>query len=126
MVWYLIDVCIKKQTLHDHLEIWNFPSCIAEYFSMLEEKFHLTAWPHDILYVFQANCFIKQVILYFWSVPTCIHLIENLAIVFIAHLTLVVQTLDSTMHRINRYPVDKYYENQLCYPLDSDLTSGKR
>ena len=41
-------------------------------------------------------------------------------------LALVVQTLDSTIHRINRYPVDKYYENQLCYPLDSDLTSGKR
>lgn len=88
MVWYLIDVCIKNRTLHDHLEIWNFPSCIEEYFSMLEEKFHLTALPRNILYVFQTKCFIKQVISYFWSVPTCIHLIENLAIVFITHLDL--------------------------------------
>ena len=85
-MWYLIDVCIKNRTLHDHLEIWNFPSCIEEYFSMLEEKFHLTALPRNILYVFQTKCFIKQVISYFWSVPTCIHLIENLAIVFITHL----------------------------------------
>lgn len=55
---------------------------------MLEEKFHLTALPRNILYVFQTKCFIKQVISYFWSVPTRIHLIENLAIVFITHLDL--------------------------------------
>ena len=31
----------------------------------------------------------------------------------------VVQKLDSAIHQINRYPQeDKYYENQLCYPLD--------
>lgn len=48
--------------------------------------------PHDlvnyIIYVFQTKCFIKQVISYFWSVPTCIQLIEDLAIVFITHLDL--------------------------------------
>ena len=27
--------------------------------------------------------------------------------------------------QINHYPVDKYLGNQLCYPLDSDLSSGK-
>ena len=32
----------------------------------------------------------------------------------------VVQTLDNAIHRINHYPADKYYGNQLCYPLDSD------
>ena len=37
---------------------------------------------------------------------------------------MVVQTLDSTIHRINHYPADKYYANQLRYPLDSDLSGG--
>ena len=36
----------------------------------------------------------------------------------------VVQTLDSAIHRINHYPADKYYGNQLRYPLDSDLSDG--
>ena len=36
----------------------------------------------------------------------------------------VVQTLDNAIHRINHYPADKYYGNQLHYPLDSDLSGG--
>ena len=40
------------------------------------------------------------------------------------HLAPVVQTLDNAIHRINHYPVDKYYGNQLRYPLDSDLSGG--
>ena len=36
----------------------------------------------------------------------------------------VVQTLDSATHRINHYPADNYYGNQLRYPLDSDLSGG--
>ena len=36
----------------------------------------------------------------------------------------VVQTLDGAIHRINHYPADKYYGNQLRYPLDSDLSGG--
>ena len=36
----------------------------------------------------------------------------------------VVQTLDSAIHRINYYPADKYYGNQLRYPLDRDLSGG--
>ena len=36
---------------------------------MLEEKFHLTAWPHNILYVFQTKCFIKQVIIILLKCP---------------------------------------------------------
>ena len=35
----------------------------------------------------------------------------------------VSQKLGSAIHRINRYPDDKYYENQLRYPLDSNLSS---
>ena len=38
----------------------------------------------------------------------------------------VVQTLDSAIQRINHYPADKYYGNQLRYPLDSDLSGGLR
>ena len=36
----------------------------------------------------------------------------------------VVQTLDSAIHRINHYPADKYYGNQLRYPLGNDLSCG--
>ena len=36
----------------------------------------------------------------------------------------VVQRLDSTIHWINRYPVDKCIQNKSCSPLDSDLASG--
>ena len=38
--------------------------------------------------------------------------------------TPVVQTLHSAINRINHYPVDKYYGNQLRYPVDSDLSGG--
>ena len=34
----------------------------------------------------------------------------------------VVQRLDSAIHPINHYPVDKYYGNQLRNPLDSNLS----
>ena len=35
----------------------------------------------------------------------------------------VVQTLDSAIHRINHYPKDKYYENQLRYPVERGRAS---
>ena len=38
------------------------------------------------------------------------------------NLAAVVQTLDSAIHRINHYTVDKYSGNQLRYPLDSFLS----
>jgi len=37
----------------------------------------------------------------------------------------VVQKLDSAIHGINRYPEDKYYENQLRYPVDSAIHLSK-
>ena len=40
------------------------------------------------------------------------------------HLAPVVQKLDSAIHRINHYPVDKCWGNQLHYPLDRDLSGG--
>ena len=40
------------------------------------------------------------------------------------HQAPVVWKLDSTIHRINRYPEDKYYDIQLRYPVDSNLSSG--
>ena len=36
----------------------------------------------------------------------------------------VVQTLDSAIHQINHYPVDKYLGNQLHYRLVRDLSIG--
>ena len=38
----------------------------------------------------------------------------------------VVQTMDSAVHRINYYPADKHPQNQLSYPVDSDLSRGQR
>ena len=43
---------------------------------------------------------------------------------YLVALAPVVQTLDRAIHRINHYPADKYYGNQLRYPLDSDLSGG--
>ena len=40
------------------------------------------------------------------------------------HLVPVVQRVDNAVHGINRYPVNKYYQNKPRYPLDSDLSSG--
>ena len=39
-------------------------------------------------------------------------------------VALVVQTLDTAIHRIIHYPADKYEEEQLRYPLHSDLSTG--
>ena len=39
---------------------------------------------------------------------------------------MVVQTLNGALHQVNDYPVDKYNEEQLCYPLDRDLSGGWR
>ena len=36
----------------------------------------------------------------------------------------VVQKVDSAIHRINRYPVDKTIGFVNAYPLDSELSSG--
>ena len=38
----------------------------------------------------------------------------------------VVQRLDNAIHRINRYPADKCWQNKPRYPLDSDLSAGQR
>ena len=32
-----------------------------------------------------------------------------------------VQTLDSAIHQINHYLMDKYYKNQLHFPVDSAI-----
>ena len=34
--------------------------------------------------------------------------------------------MDSVIHRINSYPADKYYENQLGHPLERDLSRWQR
>ena len=39
---------------------------------------------------------------------------------------LVVQRADSSIQWINCYPWDKCWRNKLHYPLDSDLSDGKR
>ena len=61
MLWYFIGVYIINRTLHAHLEIPNFSSCVkkiyftrllcslVKYFSTLEEKFRISARPCNIL-----------------------------------------------------------------------------
>ena len=64
MLWYFIGVYIINRTLHGHLEIPNFSSFVKEkyfarllrslvkYFSTLEEKFRISAWPCNIFYIY--------------------------------------------------------------------------
>ena len=40
------------------------------------------------------------------------------------HQVSLAQTLDSALHLLNCYSVDKCQGNQLYYPLDRDLSSG--
>ena len=40
------------------------------------------------------------------------------------NLAPVVQTLDSTIQRINHYPADNAIVSRNTYPLDSDLSGG--
>ena len=35
----------------------------------------------------------------------------------------VFRNLDGAIHQINRYPEDNYYDNQLLYPVGSNLSS---
>ena len=56
--------------------------------------------------------------------PMNAHISYTLARYTYAYLAPVVQTLDSSTHRINHYPVDKYYESLLRYPPDSNLSGG--
>ena len=49
----------------------------------------------------------------------------NQGIQFICKLPApVVQTMDSSIHRINHYPVDSAIGFAITYPLDSDLSGG--
>ena len=48
---------------------------------------------------------------------------SNTCILF-THQAPVVQKLDNSIHRINRSPEDRYNENLLRYPLDSNLSIG--
>ena len=36
----------------------------------------------------------------------------------------VLRTVDNAINRKNYYPADKYYGNQLRYPLESALSGG--
>ena len=67
MLWYFIGVYIINRTLHGHLEIPNFSSCVkkkcftrllhslVKYFSTLEEKFRISTWPCNILYLLYSS-----------------------------------------------------------------------
>ena len=46
------------------------------------------------------------------------------SIVLSVILVPVFQRIDSVIHWINHYPLDKYYRNLLSYPVDSYLSNG--
>ena len=50
MVWYLIGVYIINKTLHGRLKRRS----LVKYFSILEEKFRISARPCNILYLFKS------------------------------------------------------------------------
>ena len=56
--------------------------------------------------VSETNCTIQWIVIY--PVDRVIHHLNNWGQKTILNLVLVVQTLDSAIHRINRYPEDKY------------------
>ena len=49
---------------------------------------------------------------------------KKMALSVISALAPVAQMLDSAIHWIYLYPVDKYWGNQSCYQLDKDLSVG--
>ena len=49
---------------------------------------------------------------------------EYISVSQVDDLAPVVQTMDSAVHRINYYVEDKHKQNQLSYPVDSDLSGG--
>ena len=49
---------------------------------------------------------------------------HNAILRYIDYPVHLVQTLDSTTHRTNHYPADKYYGKQLRYPLGRNLSGG--
>ena len=55
---------------------------------------------------------------------TCIDPSHSLCLNGHTLLAPVVQTLDSTIYRINHYPADKCLGNQLHYLVDRDLSFG--
>ena len=67
MVLYFIGVYIINRTLHGRLEIPNFSSrvekkyftrslrSLVKYFSTLEEKFHISTRPCNILYIYSLE-----------------------------------------------------------------------
>ena len=66
----------------------------------------------------ETNYTIQGIEIYLAALDSIIHLLNNW------RLDPVVQKLDGAIHRKNHYPVDKYKENQLRYPVDRDLSNG--
>ena len=53
-----------------------------------------------------------------------VHVDTSIATAGAIALAPVVETMDNAIHWINHYPLDKHWDNQLSYPLDSNLSTG--
>ena len=60
MVWHFIGVYIINRILHGRLEIRNFSSRVEKKISILEEKFHISVQPCNILYVYHSKALHNQ------------------------------------------------------------------
>ena len=65
LIYYFIGAYMIDRILHSRLEIRRFSSCVEKYFtcslsslekyfSTLKEKFCISVWPYDILYVLNS------------------------------------------------------------------------
>ena len=83
-----------------------FPYLVNTWSPFWEKKKNQNLWPY--ISIFYCPTFISGQIL-----PG-----------IFGHLAPVVQKLDSTIHRINLYPVDSAIGFPNTYPLDSNLSGG--
>ena len=82
--------------------------------------YNMPIWVHVPKTIVAAVAFTKQSIICTTASRTQFHWLQFHG----PELAPVVQTMDSAVHRINHYPVDKSCRNQLSYPMDSDLSAG--
>ena len=116
----IFNLCCKYCNL-----AFKLMHCLSDTFALFVVLFSISVVSIQIL-----SFFIEFFLLVFFFlkfvVDDCIWLTVNSSLnkqhKQLIQQALVVQTLDSTIHRINHYPVKKYYRNQLRHPLESDLS----
>ena len=95
------------------------PFLVCDY-SLFQLQYNYTKCPHIVRLITEHRWLTNPNIQ-----PLHSNLVRKTLLKEIEFLARVVQTLDSAIHRINHYPADKYWRNQLRYSVDSDLSVGQ-